>query len=276
MQDFSTVRAAAASIKRDFGSTGVDVLICNAGVMALADQATKDGYDVQMQTNHLSHFLLTRELLPLLHTASELRGEARVVSHSSLARNGAKLEAKYFGPNGGNLGGDGASMLFGGARWVRYHHTKLANVVFTKALHDRLQSAGLTKVKAVCAAPGLAATNLQVSTAADGGMSETWIMRWGQSAEDGTLPLLSCALGFAAGADEPAFEVPSGGFVEPEGMAMRGKPVLKMRLKAECEDLKSRDLLWAESEKACGDFAISAASTHSALPESSPAVQSAL
>ena len=37
------------------------------------------------------------------------------------------LNRKYLGKNGGALGGDGASMLLGGARWVRYHHTKLAN-----------------------------------------------------------------------------------------------------------------------------------------------------
>eukprot|EP00958_Prasinococcus_capsulatus_P005402 scaffold523_cov446-Prasinococcus_capsulatus_cf.AAC.6 len=56
------------------------------GVMASQNEGTVDGYDVQMQTNHLSHFLLTRELLPLLERGAELRGEARVVNHSSTAR----------------------------------------------------------------------------------------------------------------------------------------------------------------------------------------------
>ena len=50
------------------------------------DAATVDGYDSQMQTNHLSHFLLTKELLPLLEKAAALRGEARVVTLTSLAR----------------------------------------------------------------------------------------------------------------------------------------------------------------------------------------------
>ena len=91
-----------------------------------------------------------------------MRGEARIVNHSSGARHMAKgLDAQYLGANGGSLGGDGASMLCGGARWVRYSQTKLANSVFTQALHERLIARG-SAVKAVCAAPGLAATNLQV------------------------------------------------------------------------------------------------------------------
>ena len=54
------------------------------------DKRTSDGYDLQIQTNHLSSFLLCRELLPVLKQASETRGEARIVNHSSGARN-AKL-----------------------------------------------------------------------------------------------------------------------------------------------------------------------------------------
>jgi NAD(P)-dependent dehydrogenase (short-subunit alcohol dehydrogenase family) len=117
----SSVRSAIAEVNKICGETGVDVLCNNAGVMALEDKATGDGYDVQMQTNHLSHFLLTKELFPLLEKAAELRGEARIVQHSSGARKfpSNPLDAKYLGKNGGNLGGDGASMLFGGARWKR-------------------------------------------------------------------------------------------------------------------------------------------------------------
>ena len=81
------------------------------------------GYDTQMQTNHLSHFLLTKELFPLLDKAAKAKGDARVVNHSSGARKfpSSPLQAKYLGKNGGSLGGNGNSMLFGGARWQRYH-----------------------------------------------------------------------------------------------------------------------------------------------------------
>ena len=65
--------------------------------MAIANKATKDGFAVQMQTNHLSHFLLTASLMPALELAASSHGEARIVNHSSLARNSplTALEAKY-------------------------------------------------------------------------------------------------------------------------------------------------------------------------------------
>ena len=71
------------------------------------------------QTNHLSHFLLVKELYPLLEKAADMDGEARVVNHSSGARNFPRgyLKPQYFGKNGGSLGGDGSSMICGGARW---------------------------------------------------------------------------------------------------------------------------------------------------------------
>ena len=63
LQSFSSVKSASQSVQELF-LEGVDVLANNAGVMALDDKATEDGYDVQMQTNHLSHFLLTQLLFP--------------------------------------------------------------------------------------------------------------------------------------------------------------------------------------------------------------------
>ena len=75
--------------------------------MAFPDVATKDGYDIQMQTNHLSHFLLTRLLFSLLEKKAESKGEARVVNHSSQAAwvPTTRLNERNLGKNGGNLGG---------------------------------------------------------------------------------------------------------------------------------------------------------------------------
>ena len=247
LTDFGAVRKAAAQVAAETKDSGLDVLCNNAGVMALADKATTDGYDIQMQTNHLSHFLLTKELYPVLVKAVELRGEARVVNHSSFARNGppgTKLTAEncklYLGKNGGDLGGDGSSMICGGARWVRYAYTKLANVAFTLALNDKL---GESDVKTLCAAPGLVATELQATTARDGGMgSGTWFMRWSQSSEDGAVPLLHCCL-------SPA--VKSGELWEPKGVT--GPPVLKDPLEKVCLEA-DRAALWAASEAAVGEW----------------------
>jgi NAD(P)-dependent dehydrogenase (short-subunit alcohol dehydrogenase family) len=114
LQDLSSVKEAIKAIQAKYQK--IDVLCNNAGVMALEDVATKDGYDIQVQTNHLSHFLLTKELFPLLQKSDD----GRIVQHSSMARHGGPLEAKYFEKNGGNLGGNGNSMMFQGARWKRY------------------------------------------------------------------------------------------------------------------------------------------------------------
>lgn len=243
LSSFASVRAAASALCDQLSSTGLDVLCNNAGVMALADAATQDGYDVQMQTNHLSHFLLARLVFPLLEKAADLRGQARIVHHSSGARRfpSVALGADYLGRNGGNLGGDGASMLCGGARWQRYHQTKLANSVFTLALRDRL-AARHPRVLALAAAPGLAATNLQVTTATQGGMSETWIMRWAQSAEDGAIPLIKCVA---------SPDVESGRLYEPPGMT--GMPhTVNLDAEAISANPESREILWRQSESACG------------------------
>ena len=123
---------------------------------------------------------------------------------------------------------------------------ELANSVFTQALAERLRARG-SAVKAVCAAPGLAATNLQVTTAADGGMAETWVMRFAQSAEDGTMPLLRCCLG--AG-------VASGEFLEPGGMGYMKGPPAASGISAKEADAAAIAMLWKTSEKACGVWAL--------------------
>ncbi|MEM6532082.1 MAG: SDR family NAD(P)-dependent oxidoreductase [Myxococcota bacterium] len=189
LQDFASVRRAAKGIRERYES--LDVLCNNAGVMAMPERATKDGYDVQMQTNCLSHFLLTRELFPLLAASSD----GRVVNHTSMARLGGPLEEKYFGKNSGDLGGDGTeeeNMSFSGPRWARYHQTKLANCAFTYGLKNRVEAKGLT-VKALIAHPGLARTALATTTAETGGMdANAPFMDNAQTAEDGATGIIRC------------------------------------------------------------------------------------
>jgi NAD(P)-dependent dehydrogenase (short-subunit alcohol dehydrogenase family) len=244
LQDFASVRAAAASIQSK--CTKLDVLCNNAGVMALDDMATKDGYDIQMQTNHLSHFLLTKELFPLLLKSAD----ARIVQHSSMARTSTStpLKAEYFGKNGGNLGGNGNSMFLNGAKWERYHQTKLANSCFTAILASKLRDANLAStVKAVCAAPGIAQTNLQTTTqetsgSMSGGM---WIMHFSQSSEDGSMPLITACF---------APNVENGDFYEPKNG--RSGLAVKVAFDKNSADAEQQKMLWETSEAACGTFSI--------------------
>jgi len=252
LSSFASVRQAAASLRAMYGGPGmgIDVLCNNAGVMALDDMATEDGCDVQMQTNHLSHFLLTCEIMPLLEEAAKLRGDARIVNHSSMRRKGQKLQAEYLGKNGGSLGGNKGKCCqrvpFNGPNWQRYQQSKLANVVFTYALQDRLAKSG-SKVKALVAHPGMADTNLQVTAQESGGMSsflgKAWIIS--QSAHDGAMGILRCCC---------CPDVVQGGFygpVSPLGFEMYGRAV-EMPIEKLASDEDSKNMLWSESEKSVG------------------------
>lgn len=244
LQDFESVEEAAEEVTKLFNEEGFDVLVNNAGVMALEDKATKDGYDLQMQTNHLSHFKLTLMLYPLLEKRAEKVGEARVVNHSSFLRlwPPTALKSKYFQKKGGNLGGDGTGMTTGG-RWQRYHQTKLANSAFTVEMQKRLKKAN-SKVFAVCAHPGIAATSLHDTSAKGGGMkSARSALKNSQSQEDGTMGLLKCIF------DD---NLKKGGLYGPKGFTGRPKSLHHGYLTT----AKAGKLLWKESEKAVGEFKI--------------------
>ena len=243
LQDFESVKTAVEQISSKHKV--VDVLVNNAGVMAMKDEATKDGYDIQMQTNVLSHFLLTKELYPLMKNS----GEARIVNHSSMARLGGPLVKDYFEQKGGNLGGDGTdeeNQRFQGPRWERYHQTKLANAAFTYGLKKRFEEANVANVIPLLAHPGLAATNLQTTTASEGGMdAESEFMQQAQSAEDGATGIIRAAL-------DP--EAKPGNFYGPAA-GWSGYPDL-----LEPEDLLTDDantnLNWEYCEKAVGAFQV--------------------
>jgi NAD(P)-dependent dehydrogenase (short-subunit alcohol dehydrogenase family) len=252
LQSFESVKNSIPAIKK-ICPEGIYALCNNAGVMALKDEATKDGYDVQMQTNHLSHFLLTEELMPLLDKFASTSGESRIINHSSIARMSPSkvLKPEYLEKRGGNLGGDNASFFFGGARWKRYNQTKLANAAFTAALHHKLQKKG-SKVKALVAHPGLANTELQVTSVKEGGMGSLFtgfLMSMGQSMEDGAMGILSCIC---------LPEAKSGEFYGPGSspMAMKGKAE-PFPLESFYDNEKTIEMIWKKSCEAIGkDFSI--------------------
>ena len=213
LQDLASVREAAQRVKLVAEEhKGLDVLVNNAGIMATPDVRTGDGFDTQMQTNHLSHFLLTALLFGCLRMASVTRGEARVVCHSSSARfgPGGDLQQPYFQKcKPDTLGGDHSGLLSESiwskqGPWTRYHMTKLSNAAFCMELHRRCQAEGLS-VKAVGADPGIASSNLF-----EGGLLSQRIARFlvgrGQSAENGSLEAAMAA--FSPDAESGDFYAP--------------------------------------------------------------------
>ncbi|MCV7150036.1 oxidoreductase [Mycolicibacterium pyrenivorans] len=126
------------------GVSGVDVLINNAGIMAVPYAQTADGFESQIGTNHLGHFALTNLLLPRLTD--------RVVTVSSMMHLLGYISLK-------DLNWKSRPYL----AWPAYGQSKLANLLFTTELQRRLDAAGST-VTAVAAHPGYSATNLQGQT----------------------------------------------------------------------------------------------------------------
>ena len=135
LQDLASVRAFAD------GVDGVDVLINNAGIMAVPYALTVDGFESQIGTNHLGHFALTNLLLPKV--------TERVVTVSSMVHLMGYISLKDL---------NWKSRPY--SAWMAYGQSKLANLLFTKELQRRFDAAGST-VKAHAAHPGYSETNLQ-------------------------------------------------------------------------------------------------------------------
>jgi NAD(P)-dependent dehydrogenase (short-subunit alcohol dehydrogenase family) len=182
-----SVRAAAAAFRA--GHDRLDLLINNAGIMAVPLGRNSRGWELQLATNHLGHVLLTAELCDLLRTTPG----ARVVNVSSLAHRAGRIafddlqaERRY-------------------APWARYCQSKLANLLFTSELQRRLAASGADTI-AVAAHPGVARTNLGKAPA--GAVPrlmtrlEPVVGRLVQPAAMGALPTLLAAVDPAARGDD--------------------------------------------------------------------------
>jgi NAD(P)-dependent dehydrogenase (short-subunit alcohol dehydrogenase family) len=219
LTDLASVRAFAVGWEGD-----IDVLINNAGVMAVPEGRTKDGFETQIGTNHLGHFALTGLLLG--HVTD------RVVTVSSGAHRIGRIALD-------DLNWERRSYK----RWPAYGQSKLANLLFTFELQRRLATAG-SPVRATAAHPGYAATELQSRT---GSALQNALMAIGnrllaQSGEQGAWPTL-----FAATED-----IPGGSFVGPDGFAeQRGHPHLVTPSSA-ATDAETARGLWELSERLTG------------------------
>jgi NAD(P)-dependent dehydrogenase (short-subunit alcohol dehydrogenase family) len=139
LQDMASVRAFAGGVE------SVDVLVNNAGIMAVPYAQTVDGFESQIGTNHLGHFALTNLLLA--------RITDRVVTVSSMFHWIGRINLRDLNWKARPY-----------SAWGAYAQSKLANLLFTSELQDRLESAG-SPVRAIAAHPGYSDTNLQAHSA---------------------------------------------------------------------------------------------------------------
>ena len=230
LADLASVRNFAS----DFvdGHDHLDVLINNAGVMAIPRRETVDGFEMQFGTNHLGHFTLTGLLLEVLLA----QPGARVVTVSSSAARAGRIRFD-------DLQGTGKY-----GKWSAYSQAKLANQLFTLELDRRARRQGADLVS-VAAHPGYAATNLQ---AVGPQMSGSGLMERltdlgnsvvAQPAAAGALPSL-----YAAAAPG----VNGGQYFGPDRLfGMRGHPKEVSFVRA-AQDPATARRLWEVSEELTG------------------------
>jgi len=230
LAQLASVRAAAAKVLRTCNR--LDILMNNAGVMAIPRRTTADGFETQLGVNHLGHFALTGLLLPLLLRTPD----ARVVTVSSSVHVFGRI-------NFDDLHGERRYRP-----WLAYAQSKLANLLFAYALQRRLAAAG-RPVISVAAHPGYAATNLQrVGPEMSGSRLGAWLMAvsnrlLAQSAEMGALPQVYAAV---------SPDVRGGDYIGPGRLlGQRGFPK-KVRSSARSYDVATADRLWTLSEQLTG------------------------
>ncbi len=201
----------------------LDLLINNAGVMIPPYSKTKDGFELQFGSNHLGHFALTGLLLPVLKKTKH----SRVVTLSSLAHRGAAI---YFDNLDGSKGYKGFKF---------YGQSKLANLLFSKELDQRLKASGIETLS-IASHPGVSSTNLFKM---GGKLGKRLMNLFFQPASMGALPSIYAAT-------EPSLN--GGEYIGPDGRGQRrGYPTIEHPAKG-VYDEETMKKLWDVSEELTG------------------------
>jgi NAD(P)-dependent dehydrogenase (short-subunit alcohol dehydrogenase family) len=235
LMDLDSVRKFAASQS----TKPIDVLLNNAGIMAVPFEKTKDGFESQMGTNHLGHFLLTE----LLFDAISKGSNPRIVNVSSSAHRLGKLKTGDI--NELNVSKENYSP------WTVYGNSKLANLLFTNELVRRLKLVN-SNITVAVAHPGYANTNLQLVAATKRSgirksveLAVTKLMNiiLGQSAANGALPQIAACTWV---------DIQSGDYLGPRGLfESRGKPK-KVKMNKSAQDIELAKRVWRTSEELIG------------------------
>jgi NAD(P)-dependent dehydrogenase (short-subunit alcohol dehydrogenase family) len=235
LMDLDSVRKFAAIQS----TKPIDVLLNNAGIMAVPFEKTKDGFESQMGTNHLGHFLLTELLLDAVSKGTN----PRIVNVSSSAHRLGKLKT-----------GDKSEINVSEENyspWTVYGNSKLANLLFTNELVRRLKIAN-SNITVAVAHPGYANTNLQLVAATKKSglrksveLAVTKVMNiiLGQSAAKGALPQIAACTWV---------DIQSGDYLGPRGLfESRGKPK-KVKMNKSAQDIELAKRVWRTSEELLG------------------------
>ena len=235
LMDLDSVRKFAAKQS----TKPIDVLLNNAGIMAVPFEITKDGFESQMGTNHLGHFLLTELLLDAISKGTN----PRIVNVSSSAHRLGKLKTGDKGEI--NVSKESYSP------WTVYGNSKLANLLFTNELVRRLKIAN-SNITVAVAHPGYANTNLQLVAATKRSglrksveLAVTKVMNiiLGQSAANGALPQIAACTWV---------DIQSGDYLGPRGLfESRGKPK-KVKMNKSAQDIELAKRVWRTSEELLG------------------------
>lgn len=205
----------------------IDLLINNAGVMTPPKRLeTADGFELQFGTNHIGHFALTAQLLPLLRKSPD----ARVVTVSSIAN------------REGIINFDDLQSKSSYAPGKAYSQAKLANLMFALELQRQSEKHGWGIVS-MAAHPGVSRTNLLITGAgrwSAAGMARTFLPFLFQPSAQGALPTLYAAT---------SPEAKGGVYYGPNKMfETRGFPSVA-KIPAQAEDVNVSLKLWDTSQE---------------------------
>ena len=182
LSSLKSVEAAANHVNAS--SERLDILVLNAGIMATPYSKTDSGHDIQLGTNHIGHFTLTKLLLPLLEkTAARPGGDVRIISLAS--------EANRMAPGIDTIVSN--EKLAQSGNWTRYGASKAANILFAAEMARRYP-----EFMTVSLHPGVIKTDLWKSNSENGGLVGFVLgvaERFGKSVSEGALNTLWCSVG---------------------------------------------------------------------------------
>jgi NAD(P)-dependent dehydrogenase (short-subunit alcohol dehydrogenase family) len=227
--DLSVVSAAAQQVLA--GHERVDLLVNNAGVMAMPQRTTVDGFEMQLGVDHLGHWAFTAHLLPALLRAPS----ARVVTVTSTAR--------FMGPS---LNPADPHMRRRYGAWRSYARAKWANYHFGLGLQQQFERAG-GAAQSLIAHPGLSNTDLQSRAVREGGAGPAGVFFEVMTKRAGMTPLEGARPQLRAATDPRA----RGGELYAPRFGSNGPPVRRPILRR--FDLQKQiDVLWHVSERETG------------------------